>query len=206
MTAEELAALRAELTEELKVSYSSQAAVLRSNEILTEQHLQNIDSALDSAAGAEQVAHKIAELTQELSDTEEELDSKIEEVSTELAGQIEDLSQSTTAQFEQSALELEEVASEISDQLREKANVSTSIEANKNKYWKFDENGILVFAELQIDDKLDVNQGVANKKKYLKVNDLGYVEATDLDLIVTSLLFLSLFNPIDTKSFVGLVV
>ena len=71
--------------------------------------------------------------------------------------------------------------------MNKKADKTTADEQSKNKYWKFDENGNLVFVELQMDDKLDINQGVANKKKYLKVNDLGYVEASDLDLIVTSL-------------------
>jgi hypothetical protein len=77
--------------------------------------------------------------------------------------------------------------STVRSEVAKKADKTTTDTNAKNKYWKFDESGNLVFVELQMNDKLDTNQGASNSGKYLKVNNLGFVEPSNMDMIIETL-------------------
>lgn len=153
----------------LVVDYNSQAIELQDGNTLTGEHMQNIDAALDSAAKAEKVAEALNELDNTIAATKTSLENQM----TSLRGDVN--------------TQIQNGLGAVSVEVNKKADKNTTDTNAKNKYWKFDSNGNLVFVELQMDDKLDVHQGTNKAGKYLKVNNLGYVEASNMDVIVQTL-------------------
>ena len=92
-----------------------------------------------------------------------------------------------TTQIQNSNNQVQNELNAFRTQIVGKADKTTTDTNAKDKYWKFDENGNLVFVELEMDDKLDTNQGTGNAGKYLKVNELGYVETSNMDQVVNSI-------------------